>query len=165
MKKTLLLLFIGLSLAISLKAQVRKDAWMVGGNFTTGLVNLDDADYIISILPNTGYFITDRIPIIVNLGFSAVFGAGTNESLGLGARYYLGNTEETLLPYFRVGTTFLNGTTIGGGVGLDLFITPNVALEGNLDVTRFIENSDFDQSSTNVGLQFGFQVFLNNQDK
>ena len=153
------LLFLMLSFC-HLDAQINQGRWMVGGTFATGTTSLESGTSFFQLNPRAGYFLTDQFALTGNFGlFLAGGGFEENFSGGIGGRYYFG-TEASLLPFANLGVTFGdNLTQLGGGLGANLFITPNVALEGSLALARIFRSSPNDL--TTVNMVFGFQVFLN----
>lgn len=152
---------------------LQKGKWMIGSS--SGDINLsfDPNSFSLSLLPSIGYFVTDRFVAGAKVGlmFDRVEGSTTEEatstlfSFAPLIRYYHGGN--TRLRWFTGGSVGLGYTTIKtnfGDVddtafnvningGLNLFLTPNFALEAG----PFLA-SDFNEFFG--GLSVGFNYFV-----
>lgn len=142
-----------------LNAQIQKGTWLVGGNLGTGSNNLDGGSGFFTFSPNVGYFITDQLALTGGIGYSSASFIDDTFSGQIGARYYLGKVSD-VWPYARAGAAFNDSSSqYSVGLGANIFITENVAIESNLLFNRIIS----DQLLSNIsqfGLSIGFQVFL-----
>lgn len=152
---------------------LQKGKWMIGSS--SGDINLsfDPNNFSLSLLPSIGYFVTDQFvtgaKVGINFERTEDFTGGTTTSTLLSfaplARYYVG--ENTRLRWFMGGSLGLayaaiksdfgdvDDTTFNINVngGLNLFLTPNFALE----VGPFLA-TDFD--GLFGGLNVGFNYFV-----
>ncbi|MFN7119530.1 MAG: hypothetical protein ACK4TA_22230 [Saprospiraceae bacterium] len=129
-------------------------------------------EYFLEFNPTIGYFIHPRWAVGTGLlmGF-----ANQNQILELSpfARYYFGAQGTRFQPFATVSTStrfqFADETSepsffnldVNGGIGLDFFITSNVALEGLLQYNHYqIEDAISNRQFLNFSL--GFQFFIKN---
>lgn len=128
-------------------------------------------DYNIQFNPTIGYFLTDRWAL--GTGFLLGF-AKQNSIVDIApfVRYYFGTQNARFQPFATasVSTRFqLADNTFessffnldaNAGIGVDFFLTRNVALEGLLQFNgNQVEDKTFNRNFLNVS--FGFQFFLN----
>jgi hypothetical protein len=100
--------------------------------------------------------------------------------MGVFARFYPFNKTK-VLPFAQAGFQRINyrirqsgqtdpnpiedyDNTAFGGVGLDFFISPNIALEGNIEYNSTTTEL-LSVRKRSLTLRVGFQVFLNNSPK
>lgn len=164
MKKSIFYLLLSFCLLASTKSfsQTEQGSWLVGGTFRTGIFDLDEGLSALILAPNAGYFVIDQLAITGEFNFTIIDFDEADFAAGFGGRYYVTTPEESqVLPYAFLGFRFSDFTDqFNIGVGADLFITPNVALEGNLTYSRLSFDSSGSQSLGQIGLSFGLQVFL-----
>lgn len=153
-----------------LQNPIRRGNWLIGGNLNSGLQNIGNTnDLVFSLSPVVGYFFTDRLA--AGSGFQLAF---ANENAIVHpepfVRYYPVGGASVWQPFatagfgtrFQLADKFSEASFFGlnavTGIGLDVFIAPNIALEGILryDI-RQIEEA---VSPETLRLLFGFQVFL-----
>ncbi len=118
MKSALLLSASLFCLCFSSKAQITKDNWLVGGSasFSNSKQNLiysadKNSDVSFSILPNIGYFITDKFALGLSPGVSFRQSKSNNVksnvssyAIGPFAKYYL--LPQLILPIYLYKETF-----------------------------------------------------------
>lgn len=187
MKKLSFLMLLLLASISFAHAQTEKGGLMVGG--TGGLNFLDLSEetgagtiFSFSIAPNVGYFVTDGLAVgaAVGLGFSNNDNSNSsNFSFGPFARYYINLGDAALKPFATAGVGFSrstfnpdqgdkvtrDGTSLQLGIGATYFLTRNVGLEAILGYNNINEKSDLsgfesENKFSNIGLNFGFQIFL-----
>jgi opacity protein-like surface antigen len=175
MKKSILFtLLLCSTLAFSSFAQddtfIKKGSWMAGGNLHLDMdehLQIDD----FSVSPSAGYFVSRRIAVGLKLTYrNALQSAFQTASSNVFTRYYFG--QHRVAPFAELGygfgrsrykytmgptdeTTFINTSTFDGGIGLNYFVSKNVALEGVFRYNRDLKN-DLGSYNFNVGLQFFF---------
>ncbi|MYY27361.1 porin family protein [Elizabethkingia anophelis] len=180
MKKKVLGTFaVLIALSTSLKAQLQKGNWMVGGNLITSSFGLNkDGGYNFILQPKGAYFIDDNLALggQVTFGFSGAKEAKTTYTYSAGplARYYFNDKEMNLLKHGRffletnlgiggVTQTQKGGSTtglnLGFGPGYAYFISSNIAIEG---LVKY--NGDFGfgnrGTTSTIGFNVGFQIYL-----
>jgi hypothetical protein len=151
-----------------------RGSWMIGG--TTGGLNFwpeDGRATYLSLSPNVAYFLADRISVGTNILFDYYrYGRdGKRVSTGIMpvGRFYGGQannrtwfistgfewSRQRIIP--NEGPSAHNDTyAMVGGIGSNIFITPNVAMEIG-PVLRYLPEENIVQ----LNLLFGAQVFLN----
>lgn len=149
---------------------IGKNAWILGLTANGGLFNISESnDLFFSLLPSAAYFLSDRFAFgsSLQIAFADLNALVNPEPF---ARYYFGKLQSTWQPFGTagVGTRFqfadraseasFFGLNAHAGLGLDIFVTPNVALEG---ILRY-EAHQIEESSTTemLRLEFGFAFFL-----
>ena len=144
---------------------------MLGGTASiSNTFRSGDDSFNFSLSPNAGYFINDKIAIggevLLDISTS---GGSSDVTYGLlpFLRYYFSQPSETLY-LFGVGQIGIlgfggdqasqAGYTLLVGPGIDIMISPSVAVEGILGLryTKIGDNS----GATTLGVRFGIQVFL-----
>ena len=173
MKKMMLfslLLLGGFSLA---NAQIEKGSLMLGGTGTM---------FAFNVAPNIGYFITDGLAVgaAVGLGFSSNDIGNTNSfNFGPLARYYIALADSAIKPFATASInlgratnnpdqgekTTLDNRSFLLGVGATYFLTKNIGLEAilgynNMKTTSDVSGFEVENTVSNIGLNFGFQIFL-----
>jgi hypothetical protein len=176
MKNVVLHLIFLLVLPLTLFGQLQKGTWLIGGRaaVNTPVISsvdnpdVDDQTYVsLQLAPRFGYFLSKRWMIGGGL-FSSVTitdgEAGTLISISPEVRYYFNpdhttrNWFATLSDGFGAGLSTGSGVNVRAsipliGVGVNQFLTPNVALEGLLSA-----NFRNDENAIQLGL--GLQFFL-----
>ena len=180
MKKLFKTLFIAtLLFTLTANSQITKGNWLVGGDASFGNSSAKTEDGFkqsstgIRILPNIGYFITDKfaLGLRTSLGYSKT---GENPSvIGYGAgpfaRYYFLNTERIVNLFaeadYRFGSSKSQGlvstssSSYSFKAGPAIFFTSSVALE----LALYYNSSTLDKTVFNdYGLSIGFQIHLEN---
>lgn len=109
-----------------------------GAASTQLLIENSDSEFLIAASPTISYFLTDKFVVGGGVQFAAIPGTGTNFGLNATTRYYFSNQANNA--WFAEGN--LGFITGGGldiftgdiGLGLDLFLSPNIALENTLAI-------------------------------
>lgn len=149
---------------------ISKGNWMIGGTaWFTEHASFNNIEY--SIDPRAGYFLCEKFAIGLNVSY--YFDGVENfqrGSIGPFARYYFINKR--VAPFIEAeynlgksryqlqGGDFETVTTkrYGAGLGLDVFITRNVAFEGTV---KYLYNKEGAIADGKLGLNIGFQIFIN----
>ncbi len=158
------------------KNYISKGQWLVGGKLSLS-TGEDFENYTFSVSPMGGYFIGGKIAVglSVNYAHSNIFsvdaepmGSGTSLAAAPFVRYYF--SVNKLAPFAEVtyggnwqkwessfnGAVSKNPSSFySGGIGLNYFISRNVALEGVMKYEKTI-NSDFEGT---LGFDIGIQFF------
>lgn len=174
-----------LSLAFCSQSQIQKGNLLIGGTGSLSYRNINKSGYAdIRILPNAGIFITDNIAVGTGLQLSFSIAKSTfGSTVGISpfARYYFMKKEKAafFVP-LNIGiysTTFkfdnnsnkTNYTGFSGSVGLGYtyFINPSIGLETSILYSYTQDHNNILAISTNqhnnVGVNIGFQIYLNRQ--
>jgi len=161
--KNLLALFMLMAFATTLPAQIQKGAALLGS--TIGLSTG------VNISPIIGGFLSDRFAIGGGLGLAVQTADGSSvTSVGFNpfARYYFNGSGmyrifgQTTVGFQVLDLDDVEGTTtkvFGLGMGVDLFLNDQVALEISLAYLR-IKDSESDSGFNNIGLNFGVAAFV-----
>lgn len=112
---------------------------IVEGSATTQLfLTNNNTEVLLIATPTLSYFVTDKF--VVGGGIQLVAASATNTSFGLNgkARYYFSNQAYNAW-FAESNFGFLSGAGLNSfigniGIGLDLFLSPNIALEHTLSV-------------------------------
>lgn len=171
-------------IAFSVKAQVQRGYYLIGGDIANFSLGLSDGNpFNMTITPKVAWFTSDNLAVggFVDIGVSSAEGAGTTFTYGVGplARYYFGtadvNTASTSARrssrFFVEGTAGLqgvnvsngsstNGLGIGIGPGLAYFVNQNIALEGLLKYTKAFGFGNTGNGASILQLGIGFQIYL-----
>jgi hypothetical protein len=178
MRRLLLLSMIILCLTSAGISQLQRGNILVGGDLANIDLNLNKGgNFSLGIQPKAAWFVRDNkaLGAYVDLNLTTVKGEGTSVGYGVGAlaRYYFSDKDMELTRHTRffieanagiegynpaVGDN-TNGLGIGAGPGIAYFITPNIGLEGLIKY-RTIVGFGSAPSSSNLSLNFGFQVYL-----
>lgn len=149
---------------------IQKGMWLAGGNFSLSTSGEDFKPSYILASPSAGYFLGNKLATGIGLTYQNNIGSYKSFTAGLNVRYYIKRTQFAPFTEFFFGggksktqwddngqTVVDYNTTVVGhvGVGLDYFLTKNVALEGILKYNRY---NDLEDQNLNFGL--GFQIFL-----
>ncbi len=157
-------------------AQIAKQNLIIEGGASLQLVNLSlengnngiisGTDATVFIGPSVSYFVSDRLAVGGSLLVNSIADAGTNFGLTGKARLYLSGDETG--GWFLAGELgFLSGSRDGqffgnGGLGFDIFLAPNLALESTMSV-GFLNEEDIIgnlvQLRIGTGLKFFFDRF------
>lgn len=166
-------------------AQITKGNWMVGGsgslgyskteskgsNSTGTTINYNsDGIYDISLEPNIGYFILDRLAVGCKFNyrngfieFSKISSEGMNFSFGPYVRYYIFKDKNLINAFIEPSYyKFLSkplGNSNGYGLksGMIVFFNSSVGFETSISYNK---NSSKNTDATNVFIGFGFQIHL-----
>lgn len=180
MKKILPLLIILLAIISSKTyAQIQKGNVMIGAD----LANLNyifgggDA-FQVQLNPKAAFFIKDNFALgaTVNFGLITAKGEGSTVTWGVGplARYYVNDPKMDVLKHGRIffegnagvqGVSVSNGSNTTGlgfgvGPGYSYFITNNIGLETLLKYNGTVGFGS-EPYTSQLGLNFGFQIYLN----
>jgi hypothetical protein len=184
--KTIKLLIATISLFnLTANAQITKGNWMVGGSGSfsyaktkpknsnssgTNINYTDSGTYSITLEPNIGYFIKDKLAVGLKLNllnsFTEFNSLNLNDSyvsISPNFRYYFLNVDKVynvfVEPSFNYYTNNSLGNASGFGLktGLAVFLNSSVALEPSLNYV-YNESSEFKRN--NIFLGIGIQVHL-----
>ena len=184
MSKTLKTIAITLLLCtISANAQITKGNWMVGGtgnltsyeNKSTQNGNdIGDKGYVISISPNIGYFIINKLAVGTTMSF-AYTNSNKYENLGYGfgpfVRYYFLKEDKRINLFAHANYSFgeyKSGSNITGSnvyrfkAGPAVFFNKNIGMEVTLDYNSSkLKLSGSDSSTYNAfQISLGLQIHL-----
>ncbi len=175
MKKTIILLA-ALFVGGTSFAQINKGQYLVGGNagFTsTSQSGGGGSTTNVSLSPNFGYFVMDKLAVGAKLDLSSTSGGGVTAStfaFGPYARYYFLDAAAKTNIFGQAGINF-GSTNPGGGAGSTsttgfqlaagpaFFLTPNVALEIG---AQFTSLSGGGATQSQFGVMAGFQIHMGN---
>ena len=144
-----------------------KDIMIGGSQLSAGYASdLDTESFNLSATPNFGFFLTDQWMLGAQLGLGLRVESATLFSYEVSpfARYYFQpEGRKRLFAFARAGVshavasemTFDPVFSADAGAGLDVFITPTVAIEGSAFLT-----GTPDPAILELNLGLGFQVFL-----
>jgi hypothetical protein len=154
----------------------RAGTWMLGGSTADLFLGLSDASYsFLTIRPQVGYFVIPKLVVGLGVGFDRVGGetslgkfATTTVSVGPQLRYYFNSAKRVVwfgaadYAYNRIGEDDFdfNFSTFGFKVGLNLFVSKNIAFEWSTgpQFTRSSGEIEIKRSVWNT--QVGFNYFL-----
>ena len=177
-----ILFFLCLFLAQISFAQIKKGKRIIGS--TTGILKdlsggnsfifIEDVKFSLTLTPNFGYMISDKMMVGSQTSFSIENGDGsTFLTLGLMPfmRVYLYSKKSIhLFAEQMIGAAGVHSTgrefdlafLAGAGFGINYFLTENIALETTLRGTfsQFNINRNLD-----YGIRFGAQFFFNRKNK
>lgn len=168
MKKLLLMVFLCISFIG--KAQITKNNWMVGGDArfsynTYSSESISRSGYSISLSPNIGYFIYDKLAVGSKINYIIGNRNSTIIQLGPFVRYYFLEKEKKvnlfLEPSYYFGLDKLNKdySNFSTKVGTAIFLNSSVELELALNYSMVkLKSSDYSSNSLNLGV--GFQIHL-----
>lgn len=182
MRKVLLSAFVASLFGFGIaNAQIQKGNVMVGGNLANLDVNLDGSgQFGVDVTPKAAWFIQDNVALggYVNFGLQTAKNTATTTNYGVGAlgRYYTGKDMEVVKHgrFFGEATVGVGGINVGDGgaktngfdfsfgPGFAYFVTPNIGLETLLKY-RGTTGFGNDGYTSNLGLSFGFQIYLPGQ--
>ncbi len=136
--KYLFFLFLG-AVSTSSFGQLSHRNFIIDGNAAAQLFTANgDTDLIITGTPTLSYFMSDNFVIGGGIQLANVIGTGSSFGLNGTTRYYFSNQATNA--WFAVGNIgFLTGSglnifTGNVGIGLDLFLSPNIAFENTLSI-------------------------------
>lgn len=161
------------------KSYISKGQWMAGGKLSLS-TGEDFDNYSFSVSPIGGYFLTKKIAVGLQAEYShlqltEIGGESTGSMNRFGiapfTRYYFGVNR--FAPFAELGyggrwsktdsefngiqsSSKSNSTHYWGGVGLNYFISKNVALEGIVKYSKTIDSYYDGSVGFNLGLQFFF---------
>ena len=166
-------------------AQITKGNWMVGGSGSFDYAKLtpknsnssgsninytDDGFYTVTLDPNIGYFIKDKLAIGVKINLFNSFAEfqsfnlnDTNIGISPNFRYYFLNVDKAynifIEPSYNYYTNNSLGNASGFGLksGLAIFLNSSVAIEPSLNYV-YNESDTFKRNNFFLGL--GIQVHL-----
>lgn len=172
MSKTLKSICIALVLfTMSVKAQITKGNWMVGGNadFSTNKSSDKSSSTVINLTPNVGYFFIDKLSVGTMINYYLAKSKfedanGKYETLNLGPfiRYYILQNEKRTNFFIESSYNFSlkqdnKNTLFASKLGVAVFLNSSVAFESFIKYSRYdfkYENNILPDSYTN-GLSFG----------
>ena len=142
-----------------------------GGN---SFVFVEDTKFSLTLTPNFGYMVSDKMMVGSQTSFSIENGDGTTFlTFGLMPfmRVYLYSKKSThLFAEQMIGAAGIHATGIeldlaffaGAGLGVNYFLTETIALEGTIRASfaQFNANRNLD-----YGIRFGAQLFFNQKNK
>jgi len=190
MRRLVTLLIVGSTVPLSLAAQrpIDKGVWLVGGNFQiTGNKNLDSdaSDFLFSLSPQVGYFVTPGLAITANATLAWNDGdnsSGFTRGIGPGLSYYFGGMSAQFFPYVT-GRMLYQKSDLDAqlgpieaeteatdwswllGAGGALFLARNVALNAELFYSRRTSDltgdaGDLEFRSARYGLEVGIRAHV-----
>lgn len=139
MKVQLLSIFLFCSLTVPLLGQLSHRNLIIEGSAATQFfATNNNSDFLISASPTISYFITDKFVAGGGVQIATVPGTGTNFGINGITRYYFSSQANNAW-FAETNIGFLTGgnfTVFTGdvGLGLDLFLSPNIALENTLSI-------------------------------
>lgn len=139
MKVKCLLFFLFCCIFSPLFSQLSHRNLIVDGTASTQLFLVDNNTEVLLIAtPTLSYFITDKFAVGGGIQLSAASATSTSFGLNTRARYYFSNQAYNAW-FAATSLGFLTGegfNLITGniGIGLDLFLSPNIALENTLSI-------------------------------
>lgn len=163
-------------------SQIEKGQQIIGS--TTGILKdlsggnsfvfIEDVKFSLTLTPNFGYMVSDKMMIGSQTSFSIENGDGsTFLTLGLMPfmRVYLYSKKSThFFAEQMLGAAVIHTTAeelnfaflAGAGLGVNYFITKNIALESTVRASfaQFNVNRNLD-----YGIRFGAQLFFNRKNK
>ena len=174
MTKKLLSLALFAAFALAVTAQPAKGSWMLGGeaHFLADTKASDFQSWAVS--PHVAYFLSDRFALGLGLGAQAAqngeFYKVSGYWLSPFARYYLPLNNPKFAFSLEAGGEYYYGrinslrtdewqARLGGG--LNIFVTPTLALELYLGAAR--DFPDVGPGKTKLNTRLGFQVLLPKQ--
>ena len=187
MKKTILLIIAANLTFHSVKSQITKGNWMVGGNFnysnskSSGSASFNSKNREITIMPTAGYFIFDKgaIGLKSMLTFSkesynltdGTEIANSQNILGVGPflRYYFLPIENRVNAFSEASIFYKETITNGRGNGraLDYYLLGGIAIFLNssigIEFTLGYNNTkeiNIDSKLKDVRFGIGFQIYL-----
>jgi hypothetical protein len=169
------------------KTQIQKGNILLGG---TGAVFLQQSasssSTTLQLIPNSGVFITDNIALGATIRFGVTYSKSydaINVGLSPFARFYFFQQEKTTFfaalsggvyndsykPASTINKTIYAGYSGSAGIGSVYFLTPNIGFESILRYSRSTSSNNLTANSnsysSNLGIFFGFQFFLDRQDQ
>lgn len=175
MKKLLLSLALVAVLGFASKAQTEKGSWMVGAQAANINYNSTYEVFQLLLTPQAGYFVKNNLAIGAKLSLDLVSSDGTSKvwSVGPFVRGYFGGNDKS--KFFAEANPDLGGVSVGGenftiynlgaSVGYAYFITKNIGLETGLSYNYSNATDGGGMGSTDLGLSFGFQIYLGKKKK
>lgn len=171
-------------------AGFKAGSWMIGGSASRiNWEPVEDGDLSFFISPNAYYFVGDYLAVGVGVGFDFTrlrFAGGqqryTNTDITLNpqVRFYLSETGSRQQWFIAGGAGFqfeenrfqsdfpvgfpeaesIRRYQLGLGVGLNTFLTPNVAFELGPNLRYFSETDNY-----RLGFDIGLQYFINKKEE
>ena len=175
-------IFLCLFFSITTFSQIEKGKLIIGS--TTGILKdlsggnsfvfVEDVKFSLTLTPNLGYMVSDKMMVGSQTSFSIENGDGsTFLTLGLMPfiRVYLYSKNSThLFAEQMIGAVGIHATArefelafLGGaGMGVNYFLTDNIVLESTIraSFSQFNSNRNLD-----YGIRFGAQLFFNRKNK
>lgn len=163
-------------------SQIEKGKLIIGS--TTGILKdlsggnsfvfVEDVKFSLTLTPNFGYMVSDKMMVGSQTSFSLENGDGsTFLTVGLMPfmRVYLYSKKSTyLFAEQMIGMAGIHATAeeldfaflAGAGLGVNYFLTQNIALESTVRASfaQFNSNRNLD-----YGIRFGAQLFFNRKNK
>jgi len=178
----IILIFLCLFFSQNTFSQIKKGKRVIGS--TTGILKdlsggnsfvfVEDVKFSLTLTPNLGYMVSDKMMLGTQTSFSIENGDGsTFLTIGLMPfmRVYLYSKKSThLFAEQMIGGAGIHATAVpfnfaflaGAGMGVNYFLTENIALESTVRASfvQFNSNRNLD-----YGIRFGAQLFFNRQNK
>ncbi len=173
MQKKSGLLFLFSLVATITFAQIAKRNLIIEGGASLQLINTKSdgiggssslSETVFVATPKITYFISDRFAAGGGLTIGTLAGTGANFGINLNGRFYLSNDSNSAW-FLKADLDYLNESAFNqfsaaGGLGWDIFLTKNIALESSITV-GFTESNEFVTSSNaqfllGTGLKFFF---------
>lgn len=170
--KSILLLLFSLFSTITF-AQIAKRNLIIEGGASLQFINSKTdgiggsgsiSETVFIATPKVTYFISDRLAAGGGLIIGSLVGSGSNFGINGNARFYLSNNDFSAW-FIKAELDYLSGGgfnqfSAAAGLGWDIFLSPNVALESSMTV-GFTDSNDFITSSNTqfllgIGLKFFF---------
>lgn len=179
MKKILPLLVILAIFSTKTDAQIQKGNVLIGADLANlNLILGGGGAFQAQVNPKVAFFIKDNIAVgaMVNFDIATAKGQGTTVDWGVGplARYYMNDPKVDVLKHGRIffeGNAGIQGVSLSGGSnttglgfgvgpGYTYFITNNIGLETLLKYNGTVGFGS-EAYRSQLGLNFGFQIYLN----
>jgi hypothetical protein len=157
-------------------SQTSKGDMLIGGTAGFSIAKMGDNDAIttITLAPNAGYFVIDRLAVGGGLKLVSEFNdEATITAFGLQplARYYFSGSG-SVRPFGQANFDWSmlkiedldaeHGFGFGVGIGADFFFNEHVAFEGILGYDYF-KFKNADDASSNLGFRLGVVAFISGE--
>lgn len=152
---------------VSIYGQLQKRNLIISGTAATQLIITEsETDFLILASPTVSYFFTDRLAAGGGFLLATAPGNGTNVGLNGNARFYISSQRQGAW-FLNAGAGFVTGGgfslfNANAGIGVDLFLTPNFALESTMSIGIQKEGEvigNTTQFLLGTGLKFFFNRF------
>ena len=173
---------IGFSMLLSntIKAQLTKGNWMLGGNISFNSTNYNSTNYtpptytsvILDFNPNVAYFVANNFNVGIKSSFNKILrisgSSYTSFRLGPSCRYYFLDNEKRINFLVEAGYRFglekgssgkSSTNTYAGGLGCVTFFNSSVGLEF---MVNYISDkfNDYAGRNNTIQISLGLQVHL-----
>jgi hypothetical protein len=162
-------------IALSSNAQITKGNWMMGGGASFGNFKTTNGDSSgnstnISLFPNIGYFLIDKLSIGTSGQYTYIFEKGdektyNSNSIAPFIRYYFLNNEKTINVFseasyqiMRMSHSDLKADKFKFKAGTVFFVNSVVGIEIALNYSNQKTNQNFENRA--IYLDVGFQIHL-----